>query len=408
MTGSGTPSRACSPSCCTPTCRGWPTTAAGRSARNGCTSPGPASYLPVDRGARTNSGRRGPYRDLLTLGVTPVLAAQLDDPHCLDGMHHWLGELAAARPRGRRGPRTPIDASSADVSTRRPRRHSTDVRDTTGATAAHAVLRPCPTPGRSRLLGGPLAHPFQPLLDPRLRDVLPPRGSRGRRRRWGTRADRHLGPGMRLHPRHGNRVRRSRSRAFHGRRPCAARRHRARPAGAAIPTSSRSAETCRSATACGPRSPAIRATRAYRDFHTYDHDDRTQARPGHRPPRRRRTTRRPTTRRPLRRPSTATSTTSSTTVRRDCARNPIGSADPRSWSPRSTPNCSGTGGTRARSGWRRCCAHCPTRESSVGTLADARDRGYVGAPVDLQRFVVGIGQGLAGVGRRRGRRPGRD
>jgi len=30
-------------------------------------------------------------RELLTLGVTPVLAAQLDDPHCLRGMHDWLG-----------------------------------------------------------------------------------------------------------------------------------------------------------------------------------------------------------------------------------------------------------------------------------------------------------------------------
>ena len=32
-------------------------------------------------------GRTG----LLSLGITPVLAAQLDDPHCLAGMHHWLG-----------------------------------------------------------------------------------------------------------------------------------------------------------------------------------------------------------------------------------------------------------------------------------------------------------------------------
>ena len=30
----------CSPWCCTPTCRGWPITAAGRSARNGSTSRG--------------------------------------------------------------------------------------------------------------------------------------------------------------------------------------------------------------------------------------------------------------------------------------------------------------------------------------------------------------------------------
>ena len=34
------PSPGCSPSSCTPTCRGWPTTAAGRSARNGSTSRG--------------------------------------------------------------------------------------------------------------------------------------------------------------------------------------------------------------------------------------------------------------------------------------------------------------------------------------------------------------------------------
>jgi predicted glycosyl hydrolase (DUF1957 family) len=26
----------------------------------------------------------------ITLGLTPVVAAQLDDPYCLDGMHRWL------------------------------------------------------------------------------------------------------------------------------------------------------------------------------------------------------------------------------------------------------------------------------------------------------------------------------
>ena len=29
-------------------------------------------------------------RDLVTLGMTPVVTAQLDDPYCLTGMHHWL------------------------------------------------------------------------------------------------------------------------------------------------------------------------------------------------------------------------------------------------------------------------------------------------------------------------------
>ena len=56
------------------------------------------------------------------------------------------------------------------------------------------------------------------------------------------------------------------------RRPRAARRHRARPAGRATRTSSRSAATWRSATGCGPRSPGYPGRAAYRDFHTYDHD----------------------------------------------------------------------------------------------------------------------------------------
>ena len=48
-----------------------------------------ASYLPVAAMLRrlADEGRR----DLLTLGVTPVLAAQLDDPYCLQEFHTWLG-----------------------------------------------------------------------------------------------------------------------------------------------------------------------------------------------------------------------------------------------------------------------------------------------------------------------------
>ncbi len=47
-----------------------------------------ASYLPLMRVLRTlaGEGRRG----LITLGLTPVVNAQLDDPYCLDGMHRWL------------------------------------------------------------------------------------------------------------------------------------------------------------------------------------------------------------------------------------------------------------------------------------------------------------------------------
>ena len=31
-------------------------------------------------------------RDVLTLGVTPVLAAMLDDPYCLRELHTWAGD----------------------------------------------------------------------------------------------------------------------------------------------------------------------------------------------------------------------------------------------------------------------------------------------------------------------------
>ena len=47
------------------------------------------SYLPVVDVVERLAGEG--RRDLLTLGVTPVLAAQLDDPHCLRGVHDWLG-----------------------------------------------------------------------------------------------------------------------------------------------------------------------------------------------------------------------------------------------------------------------------------------------------------------------------
>lgn len=42
---------------------------------------------------------------LITLGMTPVVNAQLDDPYCLNGVHHWLAnwqlraeEAASATP----------------------------------------------------------------------------------------------------------------------------------------------------------------------------------------------------------------------------------------------------------------------------------------------------------------------
>src|ERR1700684_4484037 len=54
------------------------------------------SYLPPLRGVRRRCD--GGRHRLITWGVTPLVTAQLDDPYCLDGMHHWLAnwQLRAA------------------------------------------------------------------------------------------------------------------------------------------------------------------------------------------------------------------------------------------------------------------------------------------------------------------------
>jgi 1,4-alpha-glucan branching enzyme len=107
-------------------------------------------------------GRHG----LLTLGMTPVIAAQLDDPYCLDGMHHWLGNWAL---------RAAEAASLPHLRTfgRRERaaaEHALDDFDTLWRHGASPLLRGLVDAGTVELLGGPLAHPFQPLLAPRLRE----------------------------------------------------------------------------------------------------------------------------------------------------------------------------------------------------------------------------------------------
>ena len=79
---------------------------------------------------------------------------------------------------------------------------------------------------------------------------------------------------------------------------------------------------------------------------------------------------------------------------------PRATGGPDSWSRRSTPSCSATGGTRARSGSSACCARCPRPGVRVTTLRGAVEAGYVERPRRPRRRVVGLGQGLAGVGRR--------
>jgi 1,4-alpha-glucan branching enzyme len=129
------------------------------------------SYLPVvdllhDLAAH---GRR----DVLTLGVTPVLAAQLDDPYCLDACHAWLGDwrLRADHAANRWHGRWPAEPALRALAAQEHRAadKAIDRFESRWRHGFSPVLRPLVDDGVIELLGGPATHPFQPLLDPRIR-----------------------------------------------------------------------------------------------------------------------------------------------------------------------------------------------------------------------------------------------
>lgn len=123
-----------------------------------------ASYLPVV--ALLERLADEGHRDVVTLGVTPVLAAQLDDPHCLSAFHTWLGGWQI-RAQGLTGAREEHlrdtaarewQAASEALSTfERGWRYGGSPR-----------LRALADRGVAELLGGPATHPVLPLLRPRV------------------------------------------------------------------------------------------------------------------------------------------------------------------------------------------------------------------------------------------------
>ena len=118
------------------------------------------SYLPVlavlDRLA--GEGRR----DLVTLGVTPVLAAALDDPYALREHHGWLGrwQLRAEELARDRDPALRATASEEFRAASR----SLEVFETRWVHGGSAELRPLLDSRAVELLGGPVTHPILPLL----------------------------------------------------------------------------------------------------------------------------------------------------------------------------------------------------------------------------------------------------
>jgi 1,4-alpha-glucan branching enzyme len=102
-------------------------------------------------------------RDVLTLGVTPVLAAMLDDPYCLRELHTWAGgwQLRAQE----LAPRNP---ALARYEFRAATECLADLEDRWLSGGLSGVLRPLVDAGVVELLGGPATHPFLPLLEPRV------------------------------------------------------------------------------------------------------------------------------------------------------------------------------------------------------------------------------------------------
>lgn len=142
-----------------------------------------ASYQPVFDVLRRLAADG--YTDQLSLGITPVLAAQLDDPHCGASMYEWLADWQ-------------LRATAAATSTD-PVRRDLGTREYAAAAAAladfeqqwrhgaAAGIRSLAGSGVIEVLGGPLAHPFAPLLDPRLRRFGLAEGLADAQARWSVR-----------------------------------------------------------------------------------------------------------------------------------------------------------------------------------------------------------------------------
>lgn len=139
------------------------------------------SYLPLTR-VLAELADEG-YRDVLALGVTPVLAAQLDDPWCLDEVRRWAGgwQLRAAelasRPEQHLRELAAVEFAAASS--------ALDLLATTWRHGGSPVLRGLADAGVVELLGGPATHPFLPLLEPAVASFALRAGLDDARSRWG-------------------------------------------------------------------------------------------------------------------------------------------------------------------------------------------------------------------------------
>ena len=185
-----------------------------------------AAYLPLMRVLRRLADEDRHH--LVTLGMTPVVTAQLDDPYSLTGMHHWLANwrLRAHEATTLQEPLRQFgirEVSEAD--------RELDEFTTLWRHGGSPLLRELIDARRHRVARWTVVASVPAVAESAAARVRAARGSGRCQPAAGAHADRHLGAGMRVRAGDGIRLRRSRCRAFHGGWPVAARRHGAWPSG---------------------------------------------------------------------------------------------------------------------------------------------------------------------------------
>ena len=173
-------------------------------------------------------------------------------------MHHWLANwrLRALQATDSRRSRCARSEFASDAEAERALDDFTALWRHGGS----PLLRELIDTGTIELLGGPLAHPFQPLLAPRLREFALREGLADARQRFAHTPDRHLGARNAPTPPAWNTAMPTPGSGISWstvRRCTATPRWAAR---SATPTSWRSGGTFRSATGSGRRSPVIPGT----------------------------------------------------------------------------------------------------------------------------------------------------
>lgn len=134
------------------------------------------SYMPLLQSI-SDLSERG-FRNIASVGITPILAAQLDHPYALANLDIWLHDW---------------QLRTQQI----PRSHPARDYHMGNATAALHLFRESFSRGASpmirklidssavEVLGGPLNHPFTPLLDSHVHSFLLSEGLRDAQRRWG-------------------------------------------------------------------------------------------------------------------------------------------------------------------------------------------------------------------------------